>query len=80
MTIAVVRICVWWRRAADEGGVEAFIERTRRKSNMVNWLDQTTEHAVVKLATDFPVNGQVRTSNELRKQGVLVSPSGVQSI
>jgi hypothetical protein len=29
---------------------------------------------------DFPAHGQVRTSNELRKTGVFVSPSGVRSI
>ena len=33
-----------------------------------------------KSATDFPACGQARTSNELRKLGVFVSPSGVRSI
>jgi transposase InsO family protein len=35
---------------------------------------------VIKSATDFPAYGQARTSNELRKLGVFVSPSGVRSI
>ena len=39
-----------------------------------------TEEAVIWSATDYPAYGQVRTSNELRKQGVFVSPSGVRSI
>ncbi len=39
-----------------------------------------TEQAVLKYAIDFPTHGQVRTSNELRKLGVFISPSGVRSI
>ena len=35
---------------------------------------------MIKSATDFPAYGQARTSNELRKSGVFVSPSGVRSI
>jgi len=43
-------------------------------------VDQAVEDAVIKSATDFPAYGQARTSNELRKQGVFVSASGVRSI
>ena len=43
-------------------------------------MDEATEQAVIKSATDFPAYGQARTSNELRKLGVFVSPSGVRSI
>ena len=35
---------------------------------------------MVQFATDYPAYGQARTSNELRKRGVFVSPSGVRSI
>ncbi len=38
------------------------------------------ERAVLQYAIDFPAHGQMRTSNELRKRGVFVSPSGVRSI
>jgi len=69
-----------YKAAADEGGVEALFERTRRKPNLANRVDETTEQAVIKTATDFPAYGQARTSNELRKLGVFVSPSGVRSI
>lgn len=69
-----------YKSAADEGGVEALFERTRRKPNMANRVDEVVEQAVVKSATDFPAYGQARTSNELRKLGVFVSPSGVRSI
>ena len=55
-------------------------EASRIKPNLKNRVDEATEQAVVKFATDFPAHGQVRASNELRKQGVFVSPSGVRSI
>ena len=45
-----------------------------------NRVDEQTEQAVVVYAVEFPAHGQVRTSNELRKQGVFVSPSRVRSI
>ncbi len=68
------------KSAVEDGGVEALFECTRRKTNLANRVDQTTEDAVIKSATDFPAHGQARTSNELRKLWVFVSPSGVRSI
>ncbi len=61
-----------YKSAVEDGGVEALFERTRRKPNLANRVDQATEDAVIKSATDFPAYGQARTSNELRK---LVSSS-----
>ena len=69
-----------YKSAVEDGGVEALFERTRRKPNLANRVDQATEDAVIQSATDFPAYGQARTSNELRKLGVFVSPSGVRSI
>ena len=69
-----------YKSAVDEGGVEALFERTRRKPNLANRVDETVEQAVIQFATDFPAYGQARTSNELRKLGVFVSASGVRSI
>ncbi len=43
-----------YKNAVDEGGVEALLERTRRKPNLANRVDEKTEQAVIKLATDFP--------------------------
>jgi gluconate kinase len=38
------------------------------------------EQAVVDFAYQKPAYGQLRVSNELKKQGVFVSPGGVRSI
>lgn len=69
-----------YKSAVDQGGVDALFERTRRKPNLANRVDQATEDSVIKFATDFPAYGQARTSNELRKLGIFVSASGVRSI
>ena len=43
-------------------------------------LTLRTEQAVVDYAVAFPTHGQHRASNELRKQGVFISDSGVRSV
>lgn len=35
---------------------------------------------MLNFAIDFPAHGQLRVSNELRKRGIFVSPSGVRGI
>ncbi len=69
-----------YQSARDEGGVEALLEKTRRKPNLRNRVEPQTEQAVLDFALEYPAHGQVRVSNELRKTGVFVSPSGVRSI
>ncbi|EPE1341654.1 IS481 family transposase [Salmonella enterica] len=69
-----------YRELADEGGVDALINRSRRTPNLKNRTDEATERAVVDYAVAFPAHGQHRTSNELRKQGVFISGSGVRSV
>ena len=39
-----------------------------------------TEAAVYQHAIDFPAHGQQRTSNELRKQGIFISATGVRGV
>lgn len=69
-----------YKEAVEEGGVKALLDKPRRKPNPKNRVDEATEQAVVAHAMDFPAHGQIRTSNELRKLGTFVSPSGVRSI
>ncbi len=37
-----------YKSAVDEGGVEALLDRNRRKPNLANRVDEVTEDAVVK--------------------------------
>lgn len=69
-----------YKTAVEDGGVDALFEKARRKPNPKNRVDEATEAAVLQYAIDFPAHGQLRTSNELRKNGVFVSGSGVRSI
>ena len=69
-----------YKAAVEEGGVEALFDQSRRRPNFKNRVDESIEHAVQEYAISFPAHGQHRTSNELRKQGIFVSGSGVRSI
>lgn len=69
-----------YKSAVEDGGVDALFDQNRRKPNLKNRVDETTEMAVVEYAIEYPAHGQHRSSNELRKRGVFVSGSGVRSI
>ena len=67
-----------YKAAVEESGVEALLDSSRRKPNRKNRIDEQVEQAVVDYALEQPAHGQVRTSNELRKRGTFVSPTGVR--
>lgn len=69
-----------YKAAIEQGGIDALIDKNRRKPNMKNRVDEQTETAVVEYSIEQPAHGQVRASNELRKKGVFISPSGVRSV
>jgi transposase InsO family protein len=69
-----------YQNAVEEGGVDALINKSRRGPNRKNRVDPIIEQAVIKVAIDEPAWGQVRVSNELRQQGLSVSPAGVRNI
>lgn len=66
-----------YQETMEVGGVEALLDSTRRKPNRKNRVE---ERAVLAYATVPPAHGQAHTSNELRQQGIFISPSGVRSI
>lgn len=69
-----------YRELVETSGELALQEISRRKPIIKNRIEQEIEDRVVSFATDNPAFGQVRVSNELKKEGVFVSPSGVRSI
>jgi transposase InsO family protein len=69
-----------YKAAVEEGGVEALMDKSRRQPNHKNRVDESVEEAVIAYALEYPAHGQHRASNELRKQGVFVSGSGVRCV
>ena len=69
-----------YKAAVEDGGVEALLDKSRKKPNHKNRVNPVIENAVLKLTTDLPPYGQLRIANELRKQGIDISSGGVRSI
>jgi hypothetical protein len=55
-------------------------EISRKKPILANRVDPIVEKAVLDMAIECPAYGQLRVSNELKKDGILVSPGGIRSI
>jgi transposase InsO family protein len=64
----------------DRGGELALQELTRRKPCSKNRVAPEVEEAVCRMALEKPAWGQVRISNELRAQGVFISPCGIRCV
>ncbi len=67
-----------YRELANEGGVDALVNKFRRASDLKNRLDEAKGHAVTEMAIEFAAYGQLRVSNELRKRGIFVYGGGVR--
>jgi transposase InsO family protein len=68
------------KEAKEAGGLEALLHKDRRRANLKNRMEEATEAAILAFALENPAAGQVRVSNELRKRGIVVSPTGVRSL
>jgi transposase InsO family protein len=69
-----------FKKLYENGGEEALREISKRKPVIKNRVPEHVERAVVALATENPALGQLRASQELLQQGVIVSSGGVRSI
>jgi transposase InsO family protein len=68
------------KKAYEEHGLEGLREKSRRRPCIKNRVAPEVEEAVLNMAYEYPAYGQARASNELRKDGILVSGGGVRSI
>jgi transposase InsO family protein len=64
----------------EQGGELALQEISRKKPCIKNRVEEHVEKAVIEFAIEKTAYGQLRTSNELKKKGIFVSPGGVRSI
>lgn len=69
-----------YKELYDNGGKLALQEVSKRKPCLKNRVEEHVEKAVVAIAIENPAYGQLRVSNELKKQGMYLSPGGVRSI
>jgi transposase InsO family protein len=64
----------------DKGGELALAEISRKKPVPANRVEAHIEKAVLRCALEQPAYGQLRVSNELKKQAIFISPGGVRSV
>lgn len=69
-----------FKKLYENGGEEALREISKRKPIIKNRVPEHVERAVIALAIDNPALGQLRASQELLQQGIIVSSGGVRSI
>jgi transposase InsO family protein len=69
-----------YKELYETGGALALQDMTRRKPCLKNRVDESIEKAVVDFALEKPAFGQLRVCNELKKQGILISPGGIRSV
>ena len=69
-----------FRDLYEKGGEAALIEMSRRVPNPKNRVAEAVERRVLELVLEQPAWGHTRMANELAKEGIRVSPTGVRGV
>jgi len=64
----------------EEEGVKGLLEKARNNPRIGNRVAPEVEERVLSYSLENPMHGQTRASNELKIEGVIVSPGGIRSI
>lgn len=64
----------------EEEGVEGLMEKTRRAPRIANRIDKIIEDKILAYSLEFPTHGQVTVCNELKQQGIVISPGGIRGV
>ncbi len=68
------------KSALEEEGIEGLLEKARTTPRIKNRVAPEIEARLLDYSLEFPVHGQARVSNELKREGIILSPGGVRSI
>ena len=64
----------------EKGGEAALIEMSRRVPNPKNRVAEAIERRIMETTLQQPAWGHTRIANELSKEGLRVSPTGVRGV
>jgi len=68
------------KQAIEEDGLEGLLEKSRRVPRIGNRVAPEIERRLLEYSLEYPTHGQVRAANELKRQGIQISPGGVRSV
>ena len=66
--------------AIEEDGIDGLLEKARNKPRVGNRVSENIEKRILEYSLEFPTHGQVTISNELKKEGIIVSSGGVRGV